>query len=55
MVGALANRFRAKLIELLGDEKAKAVKYVESFEVCEYGTQPTRGELLRIFPFFDAR
>ncbi len=50
--GGLADRFRPKLIELLGDEKGKAVKYAESFEVCEYGTQPTRDELMRIFPFF---
>jgi LmbE family N-acetylglucosaminyl deacetylase len=50
--GSLANRFRAKLIELLGDEKGKAVKYVEAFEVCEYGTQPSRDQLMRIFPFF---
>jgi LmbE family N-acetylglucosaminyl deacetylase len=49
----LAERFRPKLIELLGEEKAKAVKHAESFEVCEYGTQPTRAELLKLFPFFD--
>jgi N-acetylglucosamine malate deacetylase 1 len=48
----LAARFRPKLIELLGESKGKAVIYAESFEVCEYGTQPTRDELLRIFPFF---
>jgi LmbE family N-acetylglucosaminyl deacetylase len=51
----LADRFRPKLIELLGEEKGKAVKYAESFEVCEYGTQPTRDELLKIFPFFDGQ
>jgi len=51
----LAARFRPKLIELLGAEKGKAVKYAESFEICEYGTQPGREELMRIFPFFDAR
>jgi LmbE family N-acetylglucosaminyl deacetylase len=51
----MANRFRPKLIELLGEEKGKAVKYAESFEVCEYGTQPSREDLLRIFPFFSAR
>jgi N-acetylglucosamine malate deacetylase 1 len=51
----LAERFRPKLIELLGEEKGKAVKYAESFEVCEYGTQPTRTELLRIFPFFEGK
>ncbi len=48
----LADRFRRKLIELLGEEKGNAVKYAESFEVCEYGTQPTHDELLKIFPFF---
>ena len=29
-----------KLVELLGQEKGKAVKYAEAFEVCEYGTSP---------------
>ncbi len=48
----LADRFRPKLVELLGPEKGRAVKYAEAFEVCEYGTQPGREELLRIFPFF---
>ncbi len=50
---AIANRFRPKLMEWLGDERGKAVKAAEAFEVCEYGTQPTREDLLRIFPFFD--
>jgi hypothetical protein len=52
---SLADRFRPKLIELLGDEKGKAVKYAESFEICEYGSQPTPAELLRIFPFFERK
>ena len=52
---SLANRFRPKLIELLGEQNGKAVKYAESFEVCEYGTQPSRDELMKIFPFFPAR
>jgi N-acetylglucosamine malate deacetylase 1 len=50
--GSIADRFRPKLIELLGPEKGKAVKYAESFEICEYGSQPSRAELMRIFPFF---
>ena len=53
--GGLADRFRPKLIELLGEEKGKAVKYAESFEVCEYGISATRDELLRIFPFFGGK
>lgn len=49
---SVANRFRGKLIDLLGEEKGKAVKYAEAFEVCEYGSQPSRKELLTLFPFF---
>jgi N-acetylglucosamine malate deacetylase 1 len=52
---SLANRFRPKLIELLGEEKGKAVQYAECFEVCEYGSQPSRDDLMRIFPFFASK
>jgi len=50
--GGSADRFRDKLVELLGPEKGKAVKVAEAFEVCEYGKQPSKEELLKIFPFF---
>lgn len=55
--GASADRFRDKLVELLGPERGKAVQAAEAFQVCEYGHQPDKAELLRIFPFFgeDAR
>src|SRR5947209_7476546 len=36
--GASADRFRAKLVELLGEQKGKEVKAAEAFEVCEYGS-----------------
>jgi hypothetical protein len=52
--GSLADRFRPKLIELLGQSPAKAVKYAEAFEICEYGSQPTQKQLMTIFPFFAA-
>lgn len=48
-----ADRFRAKLIELLGEQKGRAVKAAEAFEVCEYGAQPSKDDLKRLFPFFD--
>ena len=51
---ATADRFRGKLVDLLGESEGKAVKTAEAFEVCEYGTQPSRADLLRIFPFFEA-
>jgi LmbE family N-acetylglucosaminyl deacetylase len=50
-----ANRFRKLLIEELGEERGKAVKTAEAFEVCEYGSQPSKEELKRLFPFFDKR
>ena len=48
--GAVANRFRKTLIEWLGEEQGKAVKTAEAFEVCEYGSQPSKDELSRLFP-----
>jgi LmbE family N-acetylglucosaminyl deacetylase len=47
-----ADKYRATLVDLLGEARGKAVKTAEAFEVCEYGTQPSREELLRLFPFF---
>ena len=51
----LADKFRPKLIEWLGEKEGKAVKLAEAFEVCEYGSQPSKDELRRLFPFFDAK
>ncbi len=45
-----AEIHRAKLIELYGEARGKAVKYAEAFEVCEYGRQPSRDELRKLFP-----
>ncbi len=50
--GAVADRFRKELAEWVGPEKAQDVKAAEAFEICEYGTQPTREDLQRLFPFF---
>ena len=51
--GGVADRYRGKLVEMLGEERGKAVKAAEAFEVCEYGSQPSKEELRRLFPFFD--
>lgn len=47
-----ADRFRDQLVEELGEEKAQTVKYAEAFEICEYGSQPSKEELRKLFPFF---
>ncbi len=49
---AIANKYRAKLIELYGQEKGKKIMYAEAFEVCEYGRQPSAEDLKKLFPFF---
>ncbi len=50
---AVANRFRPELIDWYGAERGNKIKYAEAFEICEYGRQPDREELKKLFPFFD--
>ena len=47
-----AARFRSTLAEFYGPEKANTIRYAEAFEVCEYGRQPGKAELKKLFPFF---
>jgi N-acetylglucosamine malate deacetylase 1 len=44
-----ADRHRAKLIETYGQEKGSTVKYAEAFELCEYGRQPGKEDLRKMF------
>lgn len=50
--GRIADQYRGALISWYGEEAGRAVKYAEAFEVCEYGRQPNREELKKLFPFF---
>ncbi len=47
----VADRFRERLIEAYGEDKGKAVRYAEAFELCEYGRQPSMTELKKMFQF----
>lgn len=38
------------LEEWYGKEKAAQVEFAEAFEVCEYGSRPSREDILRLFP-----
>jgi LmbE family N-acetylglucosaminyl deacetylase len=51
---AEADKFRADLVRLYGDEAGKGMKYAEAFELCEYGRRPNPAELKQLFPFFPA-
>lgn len=47
-----ADRFRDELVEWYGKEQGANVEYAEAFELCEYGRQPNKEELKKLFPFF---
>ncbi len=51
----VARRYRAKLAELYGPEKAKDIQYAEAFEVCEYGRRPALEELKKLFPIAESK
>lgn len=46
---AVADKYRARLIELYGQEKGSKIKYAEAFELCQYGRQPSVEELKQLF------
>jgi LmbE family N-acetylglucosaminyl deacetylase len=43
---------RAGLEKWYGKEKAATFKFAESFEITEYGSQPSEAEIRRLFPVF---
>ncbi len=47
-----ADQYRDLLVKLYGEEAGQAVQFAETFEVSEYGRQPSPEELMRLFPFF---
>jgi LmbE family N-acetylglucosaminyl deacetylase len=50
--GRLSPEQRASLEKWYGKDQAAKFQYVESFEICEYGYQPTEADIRRIFPMF---
>ena len=48
--GIISSEKMASLVKWYGKDFAKKVKYVESFEVAEYGMQPTDKDLRKFFP-----
>jgi LmbE family N-acetylglucosaminyl deacetylase len=50
-----AEKYRELLVKLYGEEKGKAVKYAETFEVCEYGRRPSAKEIKELFPFYEGK
>lgn len=50
---ATGVRFRTELMNWYPGAAADGVRHVEAFEICEYGSQPDKAELRRLFPFFN--
>ena len=50
---AIAVRFQKDLAAWYPGAAAATVKHAEAFEICEYGGQPDRDALRRLFPFFE--
>jgi LmbE family N-acetylglucosaminyl deacetylase len=48
-----ADRYRNRLGEFYTPETAAKTKYVEAFEICEYGKRPSAAETRKLFPFFE--
>ena len=48
--GAIAEDVRRTLEKWYGRERAANVQHAESFEICEYGAQPSDDEVRRLFP-----
>ena len=46
----ISNEQRVGLEKWYGKEKAATFKYAESFEITEYGSQPTEADIRRLFP-----
>src|SRR5262245_40959944 len=47
---AVADKYRAQLVALYGEQRGRQVKYAEAFQLCQYGRQPAPEELKKLFP-----
>ncbi len=47
---AVAERWRALLVERYGPERGASVEQAEAFEICEYGRQPQPTQMEDLFP-----
>lgn len=48
--GKLTPEIKATIEKFYGKDRAASVKYTESFEICEYGTQPSEDRIRSLFP-----
>lgn len=51
--GSITPDEREALKKWYGKEKGEAVEFAESFEICEYGRQPSEEEIRKLFPMLN--
>ena len=51
--GPLTPAVQKAVEKWYGAARAKSIRHVEAFEICEYGRRATEAELRRLFPFFE--
>ncbi len=49
----ISSKVRESLRFWYGKEKANTIKHAEAFEICEYGYQPSKEEILQLFPMLN--
>ena len=50
---SITERYRGRLTEWYPPATADKIQHIEAFEICEYGGQPDKSELKRLFPIAD--
>jgi LmbE family N-acetylglucosaminyl deacetylase len=50
-----ANQYRDLLVKLYGEQKGRAIKYAETFELNQYGANATVDQLKQMFPTFGGK
>ena len=51
---AITPEVRESLSKRYGSEYAAHVQYAEAFEICEYGSQPSEEDIIKLFPMLPA-
>jgi N-acetylglucosamine malate deacetylase 1 len=51
----VADKYREQLSAWYGKDAAGKIQSAEAFEICEYGRQPTKDDLRKLFPFFGGK